>query len=185
MRTRSTLRPPTAPATRRGFTLIEVLIALAIASLTLVTTLATIGVGQRNLALARLKSLAAMLAREKLAEIFVGDYPVLDPAEAVNAGHQNAPHVWIDEGEFARETPSWEEPPDAWRADFYWQTIIEEPANAEIEGILMLTVRVYSTRFRARRDQRKWADYIDKDYRLLVEVVTYKAAHYYAESDAK
>ncbi|MBN1916399.1 MAG: prepilin-type N-terminal cleavage/methylation domain-containing protein [Verrucomicrobia bacterium] len=170
---------------RRGFTLLEVLVAMAITSLTLVTMLATIGVGQRNVALARLQSLGAMLAREKLAKVFVGDYPVLDPKEAVNAGRENAPKVWIDEGEFIEETPSWEEPPDAWRGDFYWQTIIEEPVDAEMEGLLVLTVRVYSKRFRARRDQREWVDYIDEDYRLLVEVVTYKAAHYYAEGDAK
>jgi len=185
MRTRATYRPRPASSGPRGFTLIEVIIALAIASLTLVTMLATIGLGQRNIALARLKSLAAMLARQKLAELFVGDYPVLDPEAAANAGHKNAPQVWKDEGEFVEETPSWEEPKDAWRSEFYWQTIIEEPTNAESEGILMLTVRVYSKRFRARQDQRQWADYIDEDYRLLVEVVTYKAAHYYAEADAK
>jgi len=185
MQARTTVRRTAGGRAQGGFTLLEVLIALAIASLTLVTMLATIGVGRRAIALARLDSLASMLAREKLSELAVGDFPVLDPKEAVNAGHEDAPHAWIDEGEFVEDTPAWQEPKDAWRAEFYWQTIIEEPADAEMQGILMLTVRVYSKRFRARRDQREWADYIDGDYRLLVELVTYKSAHYYAEGDAK
>ena len=49
----------------------------------------------------------------------------------------------------------------------------------------MLTVRVFTKRFRAREEEAAWRDYIEEDYRLLIEVVTYRAAHYYAEGDVE
>jgi general secretion pathway protein I len=167
---------------RRAFTLIEVLIAMAIASLTLVTALAAISTGLRNTAIAQLKSRASMLAREKLSELEANDYPDPDPAGAVDRGAAADELIWIEEGEF--EEPSvFGELPETWRAEFYWQTILESAPG--MEGIRTLTVRIYTKHYRARPNEARWKDYVDKDYQLLVEVVTYRAAHYYAEGDVK
>ena len=167
----------------RGFTLLEVLIALAIASLTLVTALATVSTGQRNAALAQLKSRASMLAREKLAELEAGSYPDPDPEQAINPGAEADQLIWIEEGEFEEEEGFFGRLPDTWRAEFYWQTILESVPG--MEGIRMVTVRVFAKRFRAREAEARWHDYIEEDYRLLVEIVTYRAAHYFAEVEAK
>jgi prepilin-type N-terminal cleavage/methylation domain-containing protein len=177
MKTRST--------TRHGFTLLEVLIALAIASLTLVTALATISTGQRNIAMAQLKTRASMLAREKFAELEAAGYPDPDPDEALNADSELGDLIWIDEGEFVDEDEldPFDESANQWRADFYWQVIVESPPN--MEGIRMVTVRIFSKRFRARKQEARWHDYIKEDYQLLVEVVTYRAAHFYAESEVE
>jgi prepilin-type N-terminal cleavage/methylation domain-containing protein len=166
-----------------GFTLIEVLIALAIASLTLVAALSAIGTAQRNTALAQLKSQGCMLAREKIAELDANDYPAPDPKTAINPGAAVDQLIWLDEGEFENTDELFGSEKATWRSDFYWQTILESAPG--MEGIRMLTVRVYTKRFRARRDQARWRDYIKEDYELLVEIVTYRAAHYWAEADAK
>ena len=175
----------TRPTARRGFTLLEVLIALAIASLTLVTALATISTGQRNIAVTQLRTRASMLAREKLAELDAAGYPNPDPDDALNADSELGDLIWIDEGEFVAEDELdfFDESADEWRADFYWQVIVESPPN--MEGIRMVTVRIFSKRFRARTQEARWRDYIEEDYRLLVEVVTYRAAHFYVESEVK
>jgi len=168
------------PTTRRGFTLLEVLIALAIASLTLVTALATISTGQRNIAMTQLKTRASMLAREKLSELEAAGYPNPDAEEALNADSDLGDLIWIDEGEFVEDDDldPFDESADQWRADFYWQVIVESPPN--MEGIRMVTVRIFTKQFRATKH-----DYIEEDYRLLVEVVTYRAAHFYAESEVE
>jgi type II secretion system protein I len=166
-----------------GFTLLEVLIALAIVSLTLVTALASVSATQRNVALSQLRSRAAMLARQKLAELDAGEYPDPDPKTAVNPGAEADELVWIDEGEFETEEDPFGDQAHTWRAEYYWQTILESAPG--MEGIRMLTVRVFTKRFRAREEEATWCDYIKEDYRLLIEVVTYRAAHYYAEGDVK
>lgn len=175
----------TRPTTQRGFTLLEVLIALAIASLTLVTALATISTGQRNIAMTQLTTRASMLAREKLSEIEAAGYPDPDPGEALNANAELGDLIWIDEGEFVdeQELDPYDESPDEWRAGFYWQVIVESPPN--MQGIRMVTVRIFTKQFRANKQEARWPDYIEEDYRLLVEVVTYRAAHFHAESDVK
>jgi prepilin-type N-terminal cleavage/methylation domain-containing protein len=180
-----TTQPTTRPATRRGFTLLEVLIALAIASLTLVTALATISTGQRNIAMVQLETRASMLARAKLSELEAAGYPDPDPDKALNAGAELGDLVWIEEGEFVdeEELDPYEESGDDWRADFYWQVIIETPPN--MKGIRMVTVRIFSKQYRANKQEARWPDYIEEDYRLLVEVVTYRAAHFYAESEVE
>jgi type II secretion system protein I len=166
----------------RAFTLLEVLIAMAIASLTLVTALAAVSTGLRNEAIAKLKSRASMLAREKLAEIEVGDYPDPDPAQAVNKGAEEDELIWIDEGEF-EEPGLFGDLPETWRSDFYWQTILESTPG--MKGIRTLTVRIYTKRYRARPNEARWKDYIKEDYQLLVEIVTYRSAHYYSEGDVE
>ncbi len=173
------------PTTRRGFTLLEVLIALAIASLTLVTALATISTGQRNIAMTQLKTRASMLAREKLSELEAAGYPNPDAEEALNADSDLGDLIWIDEGEFVEDDDldPFDESADQWRADFYWQVIVESPPN--MEGIRMVTVRIFTKQFRATKQEARWHDYIEEDYRLLVEVVTYRAAHFYAESEVE
>jgi prepilin-type N-terminal cleavage/methylation domain-containing protein len=180
-----TERTPGARRRRRtlcAFTLLEVLIAMAIASLTLVTALAAVSTGLRNEAIAKLKSRASMLAREKLSELEVGDYPDPDPAEAVNKGADEDELIWIDEGEF-EEPGLFGDLPETWRSDFYWQTILESTPG--MKGIRTLTLRIYTKRYRARPNEARWKDYITKDYQLLVEIVTYRSAHYYSEGDVE
>ena len=183
MRTKRTDRATRALRAAGGFTLLEVLIALAIASLTLVTALASVSTAQRNVALAQLKSRAAMLARDKLAELDAGDYPDPDPKKAINPGAEADELVWIEEGEFETEEDPYGDMANTWRAEYYWQTILESAPG--VEGIRMLTVRVFTKRFRAREDDAALRDYIEEDYQLLIEVVTYRAAHYYAEGDVQ
>jgi len=166
-----------------GFTLLEVLIALAVASLTLVTALATVGTAQRNTALAQLRSRGCMLAREKLAELEAGEYPDPDPEKAVNRGAEADELVWIEEGEFELKKDIYGEQAITWRSDFYWQRIIESVPG--VKGIRMVTVRVFTKRFRAREEETRWRDRIKKDYQLLVEIVTYRASYYWAEGDVE
>jgi prepilin-type N-terminal cleavage/methylation domain-containing protein len=174
---------PPRRAGSRGFTLLEVLIAMAVASLTLVTALATVGTAQRNTVLTQLKSRACMLAREKLAELEAAEYPDLDPEEAINPGAEADELVWIEEGEFELKKDIYGEQAITWRSDFYWQTILESVPG--VEGIRMVTVRVFTKRFGTRKEEPRLRDAIEKDYQLLVEIVTYRASHYWAEGDAK
>jgi type II secretion system protein I len=183
MRRRATRQALSAALGAGGFTLLEVLIALAVASLTLVTALAAVGTAQRNATLAQLKSQACMLARAKMAELDAGDYPDPDPSGAINPGAAADQLIWIEEGEFEETDTLFNSEPATWRSDFYWQTILESAPG--MEGIRMLTVRVFAKRFRARPEEARWRDYIKEDYQLLVEIVTYRAAHYWAEADAK
>ncbi len=181
------------PPTRGGFTLLEVLIALAITSLTLIVALSAVSASQRNIAIAQLKSRATLLAREKFAGLDGANYPVLDPEKAINPGAEPDELIWIEEDEFLEDDGTrfyyagydadYDADPEKWRAQYYWQTIIESPPG--MEGIHMLTVRVFTKRFRAREHEREWRDYIKEDYQLLVEIVTYRAAHYWAEADAR
>lgn len=164
-----------------GFTLLEVLIAMAIAAITLVTALGAVSAAQRNSALAELRSRAAMLASEKLAEITAAGYPDPDPKTALNPNANADELIWTDEGEFEEEElDPFGRPRGTWRSEYYWQTIIESVSGAE--GIRIVTVRVFTKRFRARPDQAEWRDYIQDDYRLLVELVTYRAQRYWTEA---
>jgi len=167
-----------------GFTLLEVLIALAVASLTLVTALATISTAQRNAALTQLRSRACMLAREKLAELEVGVYPNPDPEKAINRNAKADELIWIEEGEFETKKDPLGEPIHTWRSEFYWQQIIESVPG--LVGSRLVSVRVYTKRFHAR-DEASFRDAIkkEKNYQLLIEVVTYRASHYWAEGDAQ
>lgn len=183
MTRRATAEAPSGACRPGGFTLLEVLIAMAVASLTLVTALAAVSTAQRNTALAQLKSQACMLARTKIAELDAGDYPDPDPKTAINSGAAPDELIWINEGEFEAGDSLFDWQSATWRSDFYWQTILESAPG--MEGIRMLTVRVFTKRFRARPEEARWRDYINEDYQLLVETVTYRAAHYWAEADAK
>jgi len=166
--------------TRHGFTLLEVLIAMAIASLTLITGLAAVGAGQRNAALAELRSRATMLAGQKLAELEALGYPDPDPEQALDPDADPDQLIWIEEGDFEEEElDPFGRPVETWRSEYYWQTIIESVPN--MEGIRIITVRVFTKRFRARREEARWRDAIKEDYQLLVEAVTYRAARYWTE----
>jgi len=177
-------QPAMARHGTRGFTLMEVLIALAITSLTLVAALSAVGTGRRNIQLAQLKSQGTMLARQKLAQLEVGKYPDGDQTTAINSDADADQLIWIEEGEFEDEEDSglFGDDTDTWRSEFYWQTIVESAPG--MEGIRMITVRVFTKRFRAREEETRWRDAIEEDYQLLVEIVTYRAAHYWAEADA-
>ena len=133
----------------------------------------------------QLKTRATMLARAKLAELDAAGYPTADPEKALNADSELGDLIWIDEGEFVDEDEldPFDESAVEWRADFYWQVIVESAPN--MEGIRMLTVRIFSKRFRANKLEARLPDYIKEDYRLLIEVVTYRAAHFYAESEVE
>lgn len=170
--------------TRHGFTLLEVLIAMAIASLTLITALAAVSAGQRNGALAELRSRATMLAREKLAELEALGYPDPDPEQALDPDADADQLIWIEEGDFEEEElDPFGRPVETWRSDLYWQTIIE--SVPDMEGIRIITVRVFTKRFHARREEARWRDAIEEDYQLLVETVTYRAARYWTEAEAE
>jgi general secretion pathway protein I len=72
-------RPATAPASSRGFTLLEVIVAFSIAALSLSALLAIFSTGLRNAHVSREYSVAVELAESRLARIGAAD--PLEPGE--------------------------------------------------------------------------------------------------------
>ncbi len=73
----------------RGFTLIEVMVALVIISISMVTLLSTNAISARTYAQAKALAVCSLLAQQKLAELQVGELP---PAGETRGGFPDNEH---------------------------------------------------------------------------------------------
>lgn len=79
-------------ASLRGFTLVEVMVALVIISIAMVTLLATHTASTRSYADAKAMIVCSMLAGQKLAELQAGDYP--EAGDTSGACEGNEQYQW-------------------------------------------------------------------------------------------
>jgi general secretion pathway protein I len=78
--------------THRGFTLVEVMVALVIISIAMVTLLSTHAISARTYAEAKALAACSMLAQQKLAELEAGELP---PAGETSGGFEdNENYQW-------------------------------------------------------------------------------------------
>lgn len=129
---------------KRGFSLIEVLVALAVLTIGLTALLITHGNSVRNTVAVVVIYRATTLAQEKMAELEMNNYELEDPEELeLEAGDYYYSKLY-EEGEFENE--SFDRLLD-WREDYLWEISIEE---TDLEGIGKLVVNVYNEVFRER-----------------------------------
>ena len=78
---------------RGGFTLIEVMVALVIISVAMVTLLSTHAISTRNYAEAKAMVVCSMLAQQKLAELQAGELP--PPGDTSGGFDDNEHYKWV------------------------------------------------------------------------------------------
>ena len=129
---------------RTGFSLIEVLAAMAVLSIALVALLSAQANSVRNTVSMRILLQASMLAQEKINELEATGYQLEDPEEieleAKNDGDQVYQRLYLED-DFKNET--FDESLD-WREEYQWQVFIDE---TDYDNIAKLTVVVISTLF--------------------------------------
>ena len=129
---------------RKGFSLIEVLAAMAVLSIALVALLHAHANSVRNTVSMRILLQASMLAQEKMNELEATGYVLEDPEEfeieAENDDEVDYERLY-EEDVFENET--YDESLD-WREEYQWQVFIDE---TDYENIAKLTVVVISTLF--------------------------------------
>ncbi|MCX6354488.1 MAG: type II secretion system minor pseudopilin GspI [Candidatus Aureabacteria bacterium] len=77
----------------RGFTLVEVMVALVIISVSMVTLLATHVQSTRSYAEAKAMAVSSMLAQQKLTEIQTGEFP--EEGEQSGTFESNGNYQWV------------------------------------------------------------------------------------------
>lgn len=158
----------------KGFTLIEVLIAVAIFSISIVGLLAIVATSQGNLVRGRLLEKAMFLAEQKMNEVHrVGYEPIDEEGEDTildETDEENIIKIISKEGEFYNENYEGysESRKNEWLKDYYWQVIIKEAGD--LEGIQFVTVKVFNKNLSGRNE------YTENEYGLAAELVTYLAA---------
>jgi prepilin-type N-terminal cleavage/methylation domain-containing protein len=146
-KTSSRPRPP------RGFTFLEVLVALAVISISIVALLNSHTLSLRQYLKSQILSRATMLAEEKINEIEAKGLPEIDELEAQE--YDNGLRYILTEGEFY-DPDDTERLQPLWRQDYLWTTIVEE---TEFAGVRKITVEVFSKRFlRESIDVNPWDD---------------------------
>ena len=157
---------------KRGFTLIEVLVAVSIFSLSIVGLLSIVAISQRNFVDSRLYAKAIFLAEQKMNEVFRLEYQTIDEEEDESyildeTDDENPIEMIVREGEFYDESyKSYEEiQREEWLKDYYWQVIFKE--SEELLGMQMVFVRVFYKKFTGENE------YTDVKYGQVAELVTY------------
>ena len=165
----------------KGFTLIEVLVAVSIFSLAIVGLLSVVATSQRNFVESKLFSKAMFLAEQKMNEVFRIGYRAIEEDDEYyqldESDEENPVEMIVREGEFYSEDyEGYEEAQrEAWLKDYYWQVITME--SEELIGMQMVIVRVFNKNLTGENE------YTDVDYGQVAELVTYMAA--YKRSDVK
>jgi len=163
-----------ARATSGGFTFLEVLVALAVLSISIVALLNCHSLGLKHYLYSQIISRATLLAEEKINEIEAKGLQEIDDEEAEE--YENGLRYVVEEGEFYDEEQYADDPYEerrqpTWRQDYWWSTIIEE---TEFEGVRKITVEVFSRRFiRESVDIDPWDE---EQISPTVRLVTYIAS---------
>ena len=155
-------------SSQRGFTFLEVLVALAVISISLVALLNSHTVSLKNYLYSQIISRATLLAEEKISEIESQGIVAMDDPE-VNE-YDNGLAYLIMEGEFFDDEETELYQPQ-WRLNYWWRSTIEE---TEYEYVRKITVEVFSRRFvRESVDIDPWDD---EQISPTVRLVTYIAS---------
>ncbi len=158
----------------KGFTLIEVLVAVSIFTLAIVGLLSVVATSQRNFIEAKLISKAIFLAEQKMNEVYRVGYQAIDEDDDTyildEDDEENAIEIIVREGEFYNEDYYDYEKAEkeGWLNDYYWQVIIKE--SEDLAGMQMVIVRVFNKNLNGRNE------YTDMEYGRVTELVTYISA---------
>jgi prepilin-type N-terminal cleavage/methylation domain-containing protein len=129
----------------KGFSLIEVLAAMAVLSIALVALLHAHANSVRNTVSMRILLQASMLAQEKMNELEATGYELEDPEEyelESESEENDLEYLRLyQEDDFENET--FDESLN-WREEYHWQVFIDE---TDYDNIAKLTVIVISTLF--------------------------------------
>jgi general secretion pathway protein I len=161
-------------AARAGFTFLEVLVALAVLSISIVALLNCHSLGLKHYLYSQIISRATLLAEEKINEIEAKGLQEFDEEEVEE--YENGLRYVVEEGEFYDEEQRADDPfaermQPEWRADYWWSTLVEE---TEYEGVRKVTVEVFSRRFiRESVDIDPWDE---EQVSPTVRLVTYIAS---------
>lgn len=153
----------------RGFTFLEVLVALAVISISIVALLNSHTHSLRQYLKSQILSRATMLAEEKINEIEAQGLPEIDELEAQE--YENGLRYVVSDLTLFYDENDNERVQALWRADYSYITIIEE---TEFDGVRKVTVEVFSERLiRESVDVNPWDDV---QISPSVRLVTYIAA---------
>lgn len=151
-----------------GFTFLEVLVALAVISISIVALLNSHTLSLKQYLKSQILSRATMLAEEKINELEAEGFQEIDELEAEQ--YENGLKYVVEEGDFYDEDETERLQPE-WRSEYLWRTIVEE---TEYDGVRKITVEVFSERFlRESVDVNPWDDV---QISPSVRLVTYIAA---------
>lgn len=127
-----------------GFSLIEVMVALAVISIALVALLNTYANSLTSAITTRVLLQASILAQEKMNELELSGY-VLEEGEEIDVATEEDEYLRLyEEGQFENDTL--DEHLD-WREEYFWEVYIDE---GDISGISKLTISVYNDIFKKR-----------------------------------
>ncbi len=153
---------------KTGFTFLEVLVALAVVSISIVALLNCHTISLKNYLYSQIISRATLLAEEKINEITAKGLPEIDDEEALE--YANELRYVLKEGEFYDEEETDFFQP-AWRLDYWWRSTVEE---TEYDGVRKVVVEVFSRRF--VRDSVDVDPWDEEQISPTVRLVTYVAA---------
>lgn len=163
-------------ANTKAFTLVEVIIAVAIFTVSIVGLLSIVATSQNNLVEGRLLEKAMFLAEQKMNEVHRVGYQPLDEEEDEEVtldetDEENPVRIFSKEGEFYIDAyegyASLQN--DEWLKDYCWQVIIKE--SDDLEGVQFITVKVFNKNLSGKDNE-----YTDNEYGVAAQLVTYIAA---------
>jgi len=157
-----------------GFTLVEIIVAVAIFSMSIVGIVGIVATGQRNAVETRLMAKAMFLAERKMNEMYRVGYEAIDEDDESyildETDEENPIELMVREGEFYDEDYIDYESSkrQEWLRDYYWQVIVKE--SEDLRGMQMVIVRVFNKNFSGENE------YTDVEYGQVTQLVTYIAA---------
>ena len=158
-----------------AFTLIEVIIAVSIFTISIVGLLSIVVTSQNNIVKGRLLEKAMFLAEQKMNEVQRVGYQPLDEEEDENvildeSDEENPVRIFTKEGEFYLDNYEGyiESQKNEWLRDYCWQVIIKE--SDDLEGVQFVTVNIFNKNLSGRND------YTENGYGVAAQLVAYLAA---------
>lgn len=164
----SGIAPTRAKQHSEGFTFLEILVALAVVSISIVVLLNCHTRSLKNYVYSQIISRATLLAEEKINEIQAKGLREIDDTDAEE--YDNGLRYVLEEGEFYDEEEMERIQPE-WRWDYWWRTLIEE---TEYEYVRKITVEVFSRDF--VRESENIDPWDDEQVSPAVRLITYIAA---------
>jgi type II secretory pathway pseudopilin PulG len=170
---------------KNAFTLVEVLIAVSIFTVSIVGLLSIVATSQNNSIEGRLLEKAMFLAEQKMNEVHRVGYEPLDEEEDESiivdeSDENNTIKIFSKEGEFyidSYDNYAGSEK-NEWLKDYYWQVIIKE--SADLDGVQYVTVKVFNKNLTNKENE-----YTDVDYGVAAQLVTYLSEIKETETEKK